>query len=193
MADFSTMALAGQGVQAGSSVLSANTQANAIKAQSTYDQAVAEQNARARDKQAQDAVERGGEDASLIALRARQMQGSQRARLAAQGVDVNSGSALDAQMDVQTMSEMDKLTARVNASREAYGYKNQARGIRADSAMAAMGARNTARSTLLAGYMSGSKDAALGAYYYNEMSDLESKEKAKKKPTEKAWDTSGNK
>jgi hypothetical protein len=71
-----------------------------------------------------------------------------------------------AQLDTEQMSELDKLTARNNAAREAYGYASQAAAVRSGAAMNAMGARNAARATLLQGYLSGEKDLAVGAYEY---------------------------
>lgn len=175
MTDFSTLALGSQTVQAGAGIANGYTQSNAMRAQAGYEKAAALENAKIMDRQAADAEARGEADASLIGRRARQMVGTQRARLAAQGVDVNTGAAMDAQVDTQTMSEMDKLTARNNAAREAYGYRSSAVATRAGASIQAMGARSAARSTLLQSYTSGSKDMLLGAYYYDQMKGLPKK------------------
>lgn len=182
MSDFGTLALASQGGQAAAGVANGVTQASAIRAQSSWDRAAADENARILDRQAADAEARGGQDASLIERRTRQLVGTQRARLAGQGVDVGTGSALDVQVDTQTMSEMDKLTARNNAAREAYGYRSQAQSVRTGASLQARAARGAARSTLLQSYTSGAKDLVLGGYYYDKMSGLSPGEtEAKKK------------
>lgn len=175
MTDFGTIALASQVTQAGTGIAGAHTEAGAIRLQSAYDQAAAAENARILERQARYAEEQGSHDVSLIGRRARQIQGSQRARLAAQGVDVSSGSALDVQMETEAMSEMDKLMARNNAAREAYGYRSQAQAVRHGASMQGLGARSAARSTLLQSYTSGAKDVTLGAYYYDQMGQLKKK------------------
>ncbi len=172
MTDFGTLALGSQVAQAGAGVANGVTQSNAIRAQASYDRAAAEENAKLIDRQAQDAADRGAQDVTLIGNRGKQIIGTQRARLAAQGIDVTSGSALDVQTDAAVMSEMDKLTAKNNAAREVYGYRSQASAVRSGASLQAMGARNRARSTLLESYISGSKDIMLGAYYYDQMKGL---------------------
>lgn len=74
---------------------------------------------------ARDAIARGTEASHWAMSDTRRMIGSQRARLAAQGVDVNSGSALDVQADTMALGELDALTIKNNAAREAWGYKTQ--------------------------------------------------------------------
>ncbi len=175
MTDFSTIALASGATQAGAGIANGYTQSNAIQAQSSYDKAAAAENARILERQAADAEERGAKDASLIGRRASQIQGAQQARLAAQGLDVTSGSAVDYQAETGVMSEMDKLTARNNAVREAYGYRSQARAVRSGASLEAMAARGAARSTLLQSYTSGAKDVVLGAYYADQMKGLPKK------------------
>ena len=58
-------------------------------------------------------------------MRTAQMKGTQRARLSANGIDISEGSAASIQADTDWMGEMDALTIRDNANREAWGYKNQ--------------------------------------------------------------------
>src|SRR5690242_19657087 len=53
------------------------------------------------------------------------MIGSQRAGLAANGVDINSGSAVDVQSTTAATGEADALTIRNNAARQAYGQQVQ--------------------------------------------------------------------
>lgn len=48
--------------------------------------------------------------------------GAQRVSLAAQGIDVNEGTALDIQAGTREMGELDILKILNNASREAWGY-----------------------------------------------------------------------
>lgn len=52
--------------------------------------------------------------------------GAQRAALAAQGIRLDVGSARDIQQETQDITELDALTVRNNAAREALGFRTQA-------------------------------------------------------------------
>lgn len=83
-------------------------------------------NAHVADLQAQDAVDRGTQEESRFRQGVKLMVGSQRTGIAASGVDVGYGSAVDVQADAAYLGELDALTLRTNAAREAWGYKVQA-------------------------------------------------------------------
>jgi hypothetical protein len=87
---------------------------------------VAEFNAQMAELQARDAERRGGEAANRHRQQVTRVIGSQRAALAAQGVDVGDGSALDMQIDTASLGELDALQIRNNAAREAFGYRASA-------------------------------------------------------------------
>lgn len=84
---------------------------------------MAEYNARVSEVQADDAIARGREEEQRHRKAVRGLIGSQRAALAASGVDVNAGNAVDIQADSAEMGELDALTIRTNAAREAWGFK----------------------------------------------------------------------
>src|SRR5512138_814564 len=79
-------------------------------------------NAHVADLQAQDATERGAQAESQLRQKIRSTIGTQRTQFAASGVDVGYGSAVDTQADAATLGELDALTIRQNAAREAWGY-----------------------------------------------------------------------
>lgn len=85
-------------------------------------------NAATADFSAKDAVERGAADEATHRSQTKQLIGKQRVTLAAQGQDLTSGTGLDIQTDTARQSEIDALTIRANAAREAYGYKVQSYG-----------------------------------------------------------------
>ncbi len=87
-------------------------------------------NAQVADLQAEDAIARGAEDESRFRQGVRGLIGSQRAGFAGQGVDVGSGSARDVQADAAYLGELDALTLRGNAHREAWGFREQATDLR---------------------------------------------------------------
>lgn len=78
------------------------------------------------DLQAHDATVRGELEANKFRARTRVLIGEQRAGFAAGNIDVGFGSAVDVQADAATLGEMDALTIRTNAAREAWGYRVEA-------------------------------------------------------------------
>lgn len=124
-------------------------QANAQKRQGEYQEQLYNYNASVADIQEQDAIERGKSDALAYKRDMRRRQGTITASLAAQGLDLESGSALDVQQDFAGMSALDLLTIENNAAREAWGYKVQSGSLRSQGAMAKKAGRDQAFGTLL--------------------------------------------
>lgn len=87
-------------------------------------------NASVADLQAVDAVERGAEEESRYRTQIRGAIATQRTNIAAGNVDVGFGSAVDVQGDAAYVGELDALTLRTNAAREAWGYQVQATDLR---------------------------------------------------------------
>lgn len=108
-------------------------------------------NAAIAEQQAADAIARGEEGVAQVGQQERALKGSQRAALAAQGVDVGSGSATDVIASDEGLSELDKIAIRRNAQREAHGYELQATAYRKGGQLAAANYRNEAYGTLLSG------------------------------------------
>jgi hypothetical protein len=140
MAGFTTAGLIfaiGAGVQAygtwraSRQAARASEEAGAAERRAAESQAaLADWNAGIADLQAKDAIERGAEDESRFRQYVRQMVGSQRAGFAAANVDVGFGSALEVQADAAMLGELDALTIRTNAAREAWGFQVQAQDLR---------------------------------------------------------------
>lgn len=112
-------------------------------------QELANHNARIAEIQADDALARGREAEGIHRKRTKAIIGSQRARFGAQGVEINDGSALDVQADTAYLGELDALTIRNNAAREAWGYKVQAEDNRARGRISRMEGTYAAAGTLL--------------------------------------------
>jgi hypothetical protein len=77
------------------------------------------------DLMADDARKRGEIAEARQREKTRQILGTQTAKLAAQGTDL-SGSALDILGDTAASGELDALTVRSNAAREAWGHRVKA-------------------------------------------------------------------
>lgn len=91
---------------------------------------LADYNAAVADLQAQDAVARGAEEESRFRTQVRGAIGAQRAGFAASNIDVGYGSAVDVQADAAYLGELDALTIRTNAKREAWGFNIQGEDLR---------------------------------------------------------------
>lgn len=102
----------------------------AQKAASESQAQLADYNAAVADLQGKDALERGAEEESRFRTQIRSAIGSQRAGFAAGNIDVGFGSAVDVQADAAFLGELDALTIRTNAAREAWGYKVQGEDLR---------------------------------------------------------------
>lgn len=87
-------------------------------------------NAEVADLQRKDALDRGAEEESRFRTQVRGAIGTERTEFAANNVDVNFGSAADVQADTAFLGELDALTIRVNAAREAWGFQVQGEDIR---------------------------------------------------------------
>ncbi len=145
----------------GSAILGgAYSQSQGMRAQGDFQRRQSELNSRFAGMQAEDASKRGEKDAGDYMKKVKGMAGSQRAALAAQGIDVTQGSAADIQAETLELGARDAQTIRNNAFREAWGYRVQAAGVRAQGEMAQIGAYGEARNTMLSGAV---RAAALGA------------------------------
>ncbi|MCP2041931.1 hypothetical protein L1281_002549 [Neisseria sp. HSC-16F19] len=110
------MGLIGQGV---GSFYSARSQKRQLEMQAF----MAELNGRRMEKQAQQALRAGEKEAVSRSLQAGQLKGSQRAALAANGVDLGVGSAAELQAGTDYFKEADMNQLAANALADAWGYR----------------------------------------------------------------------
>lgn len=101
-------------------------------------------NAKVAELQATDAVARGREEENRFRQRIAGTIGEQRAGTAASNIDVGFGSAVDVQADSAFLGELDALTIRTNAAREAWGYKTSAEDLKQRGAIARQEGSNLA-------------------------------------------------
>lgn len=97
--------------------------AQADAAQMGYQAQVARNNQALMEINAKNALAQGESDAQRQDLQTSQLEGRQRAALAAQGGDVNSGTNLDLIGDTARAGATDTATIRSNAAWRAYGYR----------------------------------------------------------------------
>jgi hypothetical protein len=119
-------------------------QGQAQKQQADYQSAVERNNATIAGWQAEDATQRGRVEEQRQRLHAARIAGAQRAGYASSGVELTSGSPLDTLMDTASLGELDALTIRSNAEREAYGFRSQQGNLTAQGGLTRMAGRNAA-------------------------------------------------
>lgn len=117
-------AIAGAGI----SYMGAQSQAQAASESANYNAEVAANNQLEANQAATVAQQQGAQAQVEKAYQEDVLVGQQKAGLAANGVDVGSGSAVNLLSDTKAAGELDQLTIQNNAAREAQGYLNQGIG-----------------------------------------------------------------
>ncbi len=115
-------------------------QAQATAKANRYNAQVQKMNATIADNRAKDAIERGKLEEQRKRQEVARLQGAQTAAMAANGVDLSFGSPLDVLVDTAALGEIDALTIRTNAYREAYEHKVDAANKRAGAQLSSMSA-----------------------------------------------------
>lgn len=156
---------AGYIIGAGNTIFGAYAQSVALRAQGEYQKSMAKINARLAGIKAEDALNQGEEAAAKIRSDAKKVVGSQRAALAAQGLDVDAGTASDLQRDTEESAARDIMTVRNNAWRQAWGFRTQATFDQQAANFQAAANNNLANSTLITGGTSALSQGLKGAYY----------------------------
>lgn len=128
--------------------------AGAVSAYGQYQQGktqaeVARNNAQIAEYQAQDAKRRGDVQAQEIRRRASLLAGTQRATMAARGLDLSSGTPADILAQTDFFSQIDQNTARDNAAKEAWAKRAQKGSFLGEASAASAAGNMGAFSTLL--------------------------------------------
>jgi hypothetical protein len=143
----------GTGLQAGGQFSQGVGMAQAYGFKAALDQ----QNAAIAAGNARTALEGGDYEAAASKLRYGELEGKQKAAMAANGVDVGSGSAAATLRSTETISAMDAAMIHYNAARQAYGDQIQANSLKAQA-----GADRLAAAGALAGGTLGAANTILG-------------------------------
>lgn len=113
--------------------------------------AAAKEQARGLSRAATDAEARGDLAAGQTGQQYQQLIGSQRAQMAASGLDIQSGSPLEVLLGTAAVGEQDVQTIRNNAAREAWGYRAERANVLAAGRQAKRASRFGAAGTILGG------------------------------------------
>ena len=138
-------------INAGASLYGGYAAGETAKAESEAQAQAMEANAKTAEIQAHDSVERGGQEELKLRRQMAQTRGTQRSMMAAQGVDINSGSALDVQNASIAEGEHDAEVIRFNAARQRWGYINQAQNLESQARNTRARGKYAARNALISG------------------------------------------
>jgi hypothetical protein len=116
---------------------------------------LAKLNSQMADFQAETAIRNGSTEEQRLRKAGKQLAGAQRASLAAQGISLEDGTALDLQVDTAQQVELDALTIRNNARLAAFGFKTQSRDLALQGKLDKIGGMAEAGNTLLTGGIRG--------------------------------------
>lgn len=115
-----------QGAGAASSAIGSYYSAQANKSSLNQTADMADINARMSESAAQATLLTGQREVQKSQIATANLKGTQRASLAANGVDLGEGSAKDILTSTDVMGEADANTLQANAVRSAWGYRTQA-------------------------------------------------------------------
>ncbi len=137
------------------------SQRNAILARGSVEESISRSNARIARIQSAGAIRRGERKVSDYRLRQKQLTGTQRARLSAQGIDPNSGTGAAIVVEDIAFGDLDILEIRNNARLESFGFKSQALTSEGRARFAKLSAKSEARQTVLTGATQFARDLLL--------------------------------
>lgn len=147
----SSLALAASLAGTGISAIGAIQQGNAASQAAAYNAQVAANNAKIATRNAGFASQEGEANAAAKGMQNRKAIGEIKAGQAANGIDVNKGSAVDVRSSAAELGELDAINIRSNAARQAYGFQTQAAGDVAQSQLD----RSESKNDAIGGYVRG--------------------------------------
>lgn len=139
---------------------SAYNQSKAAKQQAEYNAVVADNNAKMSEYQAADALARGEQEAMAVRRKAAAVKADQRTVMAARGLDIGTGTALDLLDQTDYFGATDVATTRGNAGKEAFALRSQ--GVNFQTQAAASRAAAGAQNPLLSAAVAGAQGYATG-------------------------------
>jgi len=151
MADFGIseiLGLAGTVASTAVGVASSISQGQAQAAQAQYQAEVAANNAKIAGYNASLASQKGAADQAAKGAEERARLGAEAAMEGAEGVEINSGSAVDTKASTRATALNDLGTVSRNSALDAYGYQNQSRGYTSQSEADKTAASNAESSIL---------------------------------------------
>ena len=153
---------------AGTGLAGSFIQAEAQKAQSRFERDALIAQARTVSRQAAGARRRGELAESRSRASTRKLLGAQRAALAAQGIDPESGSAAEVQQETRALGDVDAATVRRNARLEALGFELGETDLLTRARLARIGGRVRRRGTLTTGGLRFAREITLAGREFSD-------------------------
>ncbi len=120
---------------AGTSVLGTLGKGDAAAQTAAYQSQIARNNAIAAQQQADAEIAAGQRQAEMKSLETASRTARLRVGMAANGVDISTGSAVDVQASERELGEIDAETALSNSALKAYGYRQRATSSTAQASL----------------------------------------------------------
>lgn len=139
-------------------------QSEAQKAQASFQESQAKINSMFAEMQYNDALRRGDKQARQYQKQASKIVGSQKATLAAQGIDIDVGTAADIQEETREAIALDVNEIRNNAYRQAFGFKQESLSQKFQGEIAKMTGDFRSQQTLITGGLQAFNTGVAGAY-----------------------------
>lgn len=117
-------------------------QSKSQEAMYNYQAQIDRNNAKIANQNAADERQSGLEEARLQRMKTLSAIGSQQAAMAANGIDITSGTALDTIEDTATAGELDALMTMYNSERTAINYEQQAANFNNQANLDSIAGRN---------------------------------------------------
>lgn len=159
----SAVAMMGAGVASGAvgSYWSAKNTKITLEGQA----ALSDVNARIAELGAEQELIKGQQEVGQVTMRAGQLKSSQRAAMAANGIDLGEGNAAEIQASTDIMKEIDKNTVEANAVRSAWGYRTNALNYQNDAMVKRGSAGGISPGMSAFGSLIGSAGQVAGTWY----------------------------
>lgn len=154
-----------QGAGAATSMVGSFYGAKSQQSSLDYQAAMAETNARMAEKSAQQEMYRGQREVAGLTLKAGHLKSAQRAGLAAAGIDLGEGNALEILTSTDLMKEIDSNTASANAVRAAWGARTQGTNYQNDATTKRASADSISPMASAATSLLGSAGSIAASYY----------------------------
>lgn len=138
-------------------VISSVQQGKAQQAQLNYQAQVEKRNANIAQANADQKRQEGIEESRFVRMKNLQKVGAQQAALAANGVDISQGTALDIIEDTSAMGELDALTTRYNYETQAVANEQQAQNFQNQAKLDRFAGQSAYRSGIMNGIAQGVK------------------------------------
>jgi len=168
MCDVMLAGLAVTAISTGLSAFAAYQQAGAQNKANEYNASIQRRNADVANLQAKHAIEVGQVEENIQRQKVKQLIGTQRAQIAGAGLLVDADTGLELTKETAGFGELDALSIRSNAARQAWGAQQQAAGYSAQASLATMG-KTSPFLAAAPSLLSGASQLARGIYQYNKL------------------------